>query len=182
MKYLALLRGINVGGNNIIKKDALKACFEAAGLKSVLTYIQSGNILFSSDESDKQKMAEGVQRELKKKLKNHIEMVIFTEEEYSKMLAAAHKTWGKDTDQKHNALFLLKDMSLKEMEEAFPEINGDYEQVSFAEGVVFWSGSKEHYTKTSYVKQLVKSPLYKQVTIRNSNTSFKLQGLFERVE
>ena len=88
----------------------------------------------------------------------------------------------KKNKEKHNALFLLKDMSLKEMEEAFPEINGDYEQVSFAEGVVFWSGSKEHYTKTSYVKQLVKSPLYKQVTIRNSNTSFKLQGLFERVE
>ena len=44
-KYLALLRGINVGGNNIIKMTDLKACFESLGLADVFTYIQSGNVL-----------------------------------------------------------------------------------------------------------------------------------------
>ena len=45
-KFLALLRGINVGGKNIIAKDDLRQCFEDLGFESVRTYIQSGNILF----------------------------------------------------------------------------------------------------------------------------------------
>ncbi|NCP46313.1 MAG: DUF1697 domain-containing protein, partial [Flavobacteriales bacterium] len=48
-QYLALLRGINVGGNNIIKMVDLKACFEKMGFTDVKTYIQSGNVIFTSD-------------------------------------------------------------------------------------------------------------------------------------
>jgi len=48
MRYVALLRALNVGGNNIVKMDALKALFEAAGLANVKTFIASGNVLFDS--------------------------------------------------------------------------------------------------------------------------------------
>src|SRR5437667_12783046 len=51
-QYLALLRGMNVGGNNIITMTALKACFEKLGLMDVATYIQSGNVLFRTAEKD----------------------------------------------------------------------------------------------------------------------------------
>ena len=51
-QYVALLRGINVGGNNLIKMADLKACFEAQGFGNVATYIQSGNVLFTSDDTD----------------------------------------------------------------------------------------------------------------------------------
>jgi hypothetical protein len=89
-----------------------------------------------------------------------------------KLLKAHHPKWGKNEDQKHNALFLLDEISSNKAKTLFQAINPEYESVSFADGVVFWSGSKEHYTKTSYVKHLVKSPLYKRVTIGNSNASF----------
>ena len=46
-RYVALLRGINVGGNNLIKMVALKACFEAQGFRDVVTYLQSGNVVFT---------------------------------------------------------------------------------------------------------------------------------------
>jgi uncharacterized protein (DUF1697 family) len=49
--YVALLRGINVGGKNPIKMPALKACFQANGFDEVATYIQSGNVLFTSPET-----------------------------------------------------------------------------------------------------------------------------------
>ncbi|WP_349676616.1 DUF1697 domain-containing protein [Clostridium sp. UBA1652] len=52
MNYIALLRGINVGGKNIIKMAQLKAIFEDIGFQNVKTYIQSGNVLFSSDKSE----------------------------------------------------------------------------------------------------------------------------------
>ena len=49
-RFLALLRGINVGGKNIIAKADLRQCFEELGLTNVRTYIQSGNVLFRCDE------------------------------------------------------------------------------------------------------------------------------------
>jgi uncharacterized protein (DUF1697 family) len=50
--YIALLRGINVGGKNIIKMFDLKEAFEALGFRNVKTYIQSGNIIFLSDKKE----------------------------------------------------------------------------------------------------------------------------------
>ena len=50
--YLALLRGINVGTKNRIEMDALQSVFEEIGLDSVQTYIQSGNVLFTSDSEE----------------------------------------------------------------------------------------------------------------------------------
>src|SRR5690349_17208949 len=49
-EYLALLRGINVGGRNVIKMADLRACFEKNGFSDVATYIQSGNVLFGADD------------------------------------------------------------------------------------------------------------------------------------
>lgn len=64
--YIALLRGINVGGKNIIKMADLKRTFETIGLSSVQTYIKSGNVLFKSDEEEEP---------LRKKIEQAIEEV-----------------------------------------------------------------------------------------------------------
>lgn len=52
MKYVAFLRGINVGGKNIIKMADLKQMFAILGIKDALTYIQSGNVIFSSNDDE----------------------------------------------------------------------------------------------------------------------------------
>ncbi len=51
MRYVALLRGINVGGNTLIKMDALRECVAALGYDGVRTYIASGNVLFEGSRS-----------------------------------------------------------------------------------------------------------------------------------
>ena len=56
MIYIALLRSINVGGKNIIKMAELKTVFENLGFRNVQTYIQSGNVLFTSDREDDQQL------------------------------------------------------------------------------------------------------------------------------
>ena len=55
-RFVALLRGINVGGNNIIPKDALRRCFEELGFTQVRTYIRSGNILFRVAEGETEQL------------------------------------------------------------------------------------------------------------------------------
>lgn len=64
--YIAFLRGINVGGKNIIKMADLKRVFEEAGLSQVKTYIQSGNVLFKSNEEEES---------LRKKIEHKIEAI-----------------------------------------------------------------------------------------------------------
>ena len=58
MKYVALLRGINVGGNNKVSMTELKTCLEEAGFENVSTYINSGNVLFESEANDAVKLAQ----------------------------------------------------------------------------------------------------------------------------
>ena len=64
--YIAILRGINVGGKNKIKMAELKSLLIAEGLKSVQTYIQSGNIIFESKEKDKPQIAQLISNAIKK--------------------------------------------------------------------------------------------------------------------
>src|SRR5690349_11738209 len=66
MRYVALLRGINVGGNNIIPMKALAKTFEKLGLASVRTYIASGNVLFETTEKDARKLEERIAAAVKK--------------------------------------------------------------------------------------------------------------------
>lgn len=182
MNYLALLRGINVGGNNVIKKEDLKQCFENAGFSKVKTYIQSGNILFESSEKDVPKIKEKIEKGLKKYLKNHIITLVLSEEEYRKTLKSAPKDWGKKEDYKYNALFFTEELSKKEITEALPAAKKEaHEETTVTPKAIFWSAPKSHYSKTAYSQELVKSKIYKKVTIRNSNTSFKLLELFNEL-
>ena len=77
-QYLALLRGINVGGNNIIKMADLKACFESLGLTDVVTYIQSGNVIFKSAEKDKAKLTKMIEAGLSKRFNYEARLVVIS--------------------------------------------------------------------------------------------------------
>jgi len=60
MKYVAFLRGINVGGRTVIKMEKLRKVFSSLGFANVKSYIQSGNIVFESDETDEKELTEKI--------------------------------------------------------------------------------------------------------------------------
>lgn len=179
MNYLALLRGINVGGNNIIRKDELKACFEEAGFENVHTYIQSGNILFQSDNESLADITKAIETALDKRMKNKIPVLVLSEKSYRSALESAPKNWGQK-DKLYNALFIVNGKQADELIATLPTMTKSDEEVNTGPGVIFWETSKEDRAKSFYARELAKHPLYKQVTIRNSNTSFKLLELFQK--
>ncbi|MDD2917353.1 MAG: DUF1697 domain-containing protein, partial [Candidatus Gracilibacteria bacterium] len=63
-QYVALLRGINVGGNNRVEMSRLREVFTSLGFKHVTTYINSGNIIFEALENDTRKMTERIEKSL----------------------------------------------------------------------------------------------------------------------
>jgi uncharacterized protein (DUF1697 family) len=77
MRYIAFLRGINVGGNKLIKMDALAVAFSAAGFRNVKTYIASGNVIFDSSSTKIAGLEKKVEKQLLKTFGHEITVVIF---------------------------------------------------------------------------------------------------------
>jgi len=178
-QYLALLRGINVGGNNIIKMADLKACFENMGFTDVLTYIQSGNILFRSAEKDKTKLTQKIEQVLSERFSYKSRLVVVAHKELKKVVVGAPKGFGKELDKyRYDVIFLkepltpgeaMKNVSIKE------GIDSAYAGAS----VLYFSrliskASQSHLTK------IIKLPVYQNMTIRNWNTTTKLLALMEK--
>jgi uncharacterized protein (DUF1697 family) len=114
-KYLVLLRGINVGGNNIIKMDELKKLFEEAGFTGVLTYIQSGNIIFNDLEKNKLTLTEKIENILYKKMGNKITVSILTFSEIKKVINKKPEVFGEEKEKfKYDVIFLIEPLKTKE--------------------------------------------------------------------
>jgi len=79
-RHIAFLRGKNVGGNNIIKMADLKTCFEEMGFTNVVTYIQSGNVLFDSNENDQFKLKQQIEKALSERFGYSSKVVLLSQQ------------------------------------------------------------------------------------------------------
>jgi uncharacterized protein (DUF1697 family) len=86
-RYIALLRGINVGGNKLIKMEALAAAFTAAGFRKVKTYIASGNVIFETRSSDRKALAKKIEKMLTAEFGHEIAVALFTLEELQELIS-----------------------------------------------------------------------------------------------
>src|SRR3954463_16682545 len=89
MKYVALLRGINVGGKNLIRMADLRACLETRKFERVSTYIQSGNILFDSDVIDAVVLTAAIERALSHTFGREVPVFLRSHAQIKKLIAGA---------------------------------------------------------------------------------------------
>lgn len=178
MKYLALLRGINVGGNSKVPMSELKVCFESLGYHGVSTYINSGNVIFETDETDTSKLRTAIEAYLKDHFGFELLVVLMESKRYKKALDSAPKWWGKDPAWKHNAIFLIEPYNVDDIVAAVGELKPDIELLSAGDGVLFQSLEFSKFGKTTTGK-LASNPIYKKMTIRNYNTTQKLLSLLD---
>ena len=180
-RFVALLRGINVGGKNIIAKGDLIECFEDLGFQNVTTYIQSGNILFRAKSSSVKSVTSKIEQQLAARFNYEARAVIMSKRQFASAVESAHSDWGHRAEYKHNALFTLSDTTSNRVLAQLPEPQADIETVSTAPGVLFWSTSTKDLRRTTMMKLAKNAKLYKQLTVRNHNTVFKIFDLFEDV-
>jgi uncharacterized protein (DUF1697 family) len=99
-KFIALLRGINVSGQKLIKMSELKALFEKTCFQNVETYIQSGNVIFSSREKSSEKLEQKISSAIKKKFGFDVKVIVITPEEIKYVLKSnPFIKKKKDTDK-----------------------------------------------------------------------------------
>ena len=105
--YVALLRGINVGGNNLIKMSALAESFKRMKFQNVCTYIQSGNVVFRSNETSNEKVEKQIEKNLSKEYGYEAKVVIRNLKQYETIMKHIPKDWSGATDKKCNVLYYL---------------------------------------------------------------------------
>ena len=182
MIYLALLRGINVGGNNLIKMADLKSCFEKMKFTSVKTYIQSGNVIFQSTEKSAEKLTDQIEKTLSKQFNYHGKIVLVSAKQIKKIIAEAPAKFGTQPDKfRYNVIFLKPPLTAKE---AFPQlsIKEGVDSAAFSKSapVLYFQNLMAKAT-SSHLNRIIKLSLYQNITIRNWNTTTKLAKLMEEI-
>lgn len=173
MKYVALLRGINVGGNRKVPMADLKACLEQAGFSNVKTYIQSGNVLFESTERRKEVLIQQFESAASKTFGFEIPTVLLTKNEFESIIQNVPKDWMKTDGFKYNYIFLTAPYDMNEVTAAIGRIKPELETLTPGEGVLYQSMSIRYFGRTTFSK-IIGTPVYKKMTIRNHNTVTKL--------
>ena len=85
-RYISMLRGINVSGRKKIHMEELKALYQSLAFKNVQTYIQSGNVIFASSESDISKLTAGIEKKIKQAFGFEVLVFIRTKEDLQKLI------------------------------------------------------------------------------------------------
>lgn len=177
MKYLALIRGINVGGNNLIPMASLREALGKTELKNVRTYIQSGNVFFESNQKDKRKLEALVSKTIEDNFSVGVSVVVFNQTEWEAIINNAPDWWGKDSAWKHNILVMIHPFEINDVVRAYGEIKPEIEQMRQGDGVLYQSLLFIRFGQTTGGK-LASNPIYKLMTVRNFNTATKLAALF----
>ena len=175
-KYILLLRGINVGGNNIVSMKELKELLEQNGFLNVITYINSGNIIFSSENSDIELLKRRCEVLIMEKFKLGIAVMVISAVEVFEALNNAPDWWDADSESKHNAIFVIPPSTVEEVFENVGESKPEFEKVGSFGRVIFWSAPLKTFSRTRWSK-VVGSSVYDRITIRNANTVKKLIAL-----
>ncbi len=108
MRYIALLRGINVGGNKMIKMEALRATFERLGFESVSTYINSGNIAFDADKTAEVKLCGKIEDAIENDFQMTIPVMVREQADIERVLRN-NPFDGQYESHKHMHVLFLKE-------------------------------------------------------------------------
>jgi uncharacterized protein (DUF1697 family) len=171
-KYVALLRGINVGGKNIIKMNALQKAVEACGYKNVLTFIQSGNVMFDAQEKNIQNVTVTLEKALSKVFNYQSKIVVISHDQLKQVLSQVPSEWKTKNDVRCYIAFIKEPVTAQEVREQTKPKEG-IDTAKTGNGVLYMSTLLSGITKSGFTK-LIGTKVYKDITIRNYTTVQKI--------
>lgn len=178
-QYVALLRGINVGGKSIIKMDALRAEFEEIGFSSVRTYINSGNVIFKTDMEDRVEIERLIERSLADAFGYKTNVLIRSESDIENTISHFPKIFD-DTGWKHNVIFLSDEINSPSLINKYT-LKPGIEENSFFDGVLYWSARLDAGTRAIMYK-LSTQPEYQEMTVRSTGTIKKILEMMKETK
>ena len=176
-RYVALLRGINVGGKNLISMADLRRELENAGYESVQTYIQSGNVIFESD-APRAELEDSIETLLAVRLGCPVLVVVRSHRQLANIVASAPKGFGSDRDTHLADVVFLKAPLTSAQAMRVVSLREGVDRAWAGTGVLYFDRLAERSTQ-SRLSKLVSTPQYKRMTIRNWSTTTKLLAMLD---
>ena len=180
MIYIALFRGINVGGNNKVEMKKLKSLLERTGFENVVTYINSGNVIFKkSGGVSEAELARIIVQAVKDEFQLDLKIVVINSNHLDAICREIPADWVKNDEMRTDVLFLWEKYDYPGVLDIIKYKEVD--NVKYVPGALVWNVREKDYTKSNMVK-LVGTDLYRHITIRNVNTVRKLHEMVNNLE
>ena len=176
-RYVALLRGINVGGKNKVAMSDLREAFEAHGCSAVRTYIQSGNVVFESDAPAKALEAD-LEAMLEKRFGVPLVVVVRSERQFRSIVDKAPKGFGDHPDTYHSDVIFLKAPLTAKQAMRTVELRDGVDEAWSGTGVLYFARLSARRTQ-SRMSKIVGTPEYQQMTIRSWASVTKILALLD---
>ncbi len=177
MRYVALLRGINIGGRNKVNMEALKVTFKKAGMEDVITYINSGNVIFTDEATPPDALPGILEQAIRQDFGLDIKVLIRTRDEIEVVNEALPASWQNDKEMKSDVMFLWEDIDDASILEKL-KIRTGIDTVIYTSGAVLWSVMKRDAGRSG-ISKMVGTDIYKHMTVRNVNTFRKIRDLMK---
>jgi uncharacterized protein (DUF1697 family) len=174
MKQVALLRGINVGKSVQVPMKALKGLLEDLGFTAVVTYLNSGNVVFWSDHSPEEASSR-FEAALAQRYGQAISVLVKTADEILGVEAAIPAEWKSDDTEQTYVAYLFPDVDRPDLVDELP-VNRQFATLLYTPGAFVWNIKRENYNR-SQITKIAAHPAYRRMTTRNVNTARKLADL-----
>ena len=177
-RYIALLRGINISGKNKVSMAELKQGFENLNYAEVKTYLNSGNVIFSSDEADTIKTTSRIEEMIKNQFHLDIPVFVISKEELEDILYHAPDWWGDESKEIYdNLIFIMPPATFKDVYNEIGEPKEGLEKIEEYKEAVFWSFNRKDCQKTNWWSKTASVNISNKLTIRTANTVRKIVGM-----
>ncbi|MEM8745269.1 MAG: DUF1697 domain-containing protein [Actinomycetota bacterium] len=177
-RYVAFLRGINVGGKNLISMADLRVEFERAGYEAVETYIQSGNVLFETDRP-RTELEQSIESVVATTLGRPVVVVVRSHRQLANLVRSAPDGFGTDRDMRLSDVVFLKAPLTSATAMRAVSIRDGVDRAWPGIGVLYFERLAERASQSRF-SRLVGTPEYQRMTIRNWSTTTKLLALLDQ--
>jgi uncharacterized protein (DUF1697 family) len=174
VKYVALLRGINVGKGARVPMETLKALLEGLGLSRVATYLNSGNVIFSSSLSALD-LTCLLENELERAFGEKIPTLVKTSAEMIAIAESIPSAWGSGKGEQTYVAYLFKDVDKPGLVSELP-VKREFLTIFYTPGAIVWNIKRQNYNR-SHITKIAGHSSYARMTTRNVNTARKLAAL-----
>ena len=181
MKYIALLRGINISGKNKISMSELKKVLEENKYQNVVTYLNSGNVIFESNINDKEAIMQDIYNIVKDKFNLEIPIFIISALELEDILNNNPKWWGTDNKEIYdNLIFIIPPTKYEEVYNTIGSPKEGLEQIEEYNNCIFWSFDLNNYRKSNWCVKTTSTDIKDKITIRTTNTMRKILEICQK--
>ena len=177
-RYIALLRGINISGKNQVSMPELKSCFAEEGYTDVITYLNSGNVVFSDHRTDPVRKAKKIEAMIRRQFSLDIPVFVILQKDLQGLLEAAPDWWGtEDKAIYDNLIFVLPPHNAEAIQNDIGDPSEGLERILIKDNVIFWSFDRKNYAKANWWKKTGAAGIGEKITIRTAGTVRKTAQL-----